>query len=337
VTKPENSKVSLLIRVYNSERYLVPCLESALNQTYSNMEVIAVNDGSTDGSAEILERYSDRIRIVNTAHRGRPAAFNTGISSMTGEWLTSLDSDDIIYPDAVERLVMAAERLNSSSVTRVIPFFDFQILGADGRSTGRTQSYRMDNSMGPIEQGVSMFYTFFGNSSVSILHRSILGEIGGRDETLEYYDDLELNLRLTLVYKYRFHHIPGIIAGVRTHDGQWRSIEGRYNMRKSMLRKTLAGMSEEDRHKYHKIKASKRTGIIGMCRSADRLMGGFAYSGHDSAAARFAADALAALLANPALGRLVDAITYRIRTVKISNSRASSPDHDCRALTSGAS
>jgi len=325
VTKSENSKVSLLIRVYNSERYLAPCLESALSQTYENLEIIAVDDGSTDSSPEILDRYSDRIRIVSTGHAGRAAAYNVGIACMTGEWLTTLDSDDIMYPDAVEQLVRAAERLNSSSATRVIPFFDFQILGADGRPTGRTQSYYMDNSMGPIEQGVSMFYTFFGNSNVSILHRSILEEIGGRDEALELYEDLELNLRLTLVHKYRFHHIPGIIAGVRTHDGQWRSVEGRYNMRKSMLRKTLAGMSEEDRDKYHKMNASKRTSVIGMYRSADRLLGGFAYGRHDRAAARFAADALVALLANPALGRLVDALTYRMRTVKISNGRASPP------------
>jgi len=110
VTKSENSKVSLLIRVYNSERYLVPCLESALNQTYENLEIIAVDDGSTDSSPEILDRYSDRIRIVSTGHAGRAAAYNAAIARMTGEWLATLDSDDMMYPDAVEQVLMHGYR-----------------------------------------------------------------------------------------------------------------------------------------------------------------------------------------------------------------------------------
>ena len=315
-----SGRVSLLIRVYNGEKYLVPCIESALAQTYGNIEVIAVNDGSTDGSAEILGRYSDRIRIVDTEHAGRSAAYNAGIAHMTGEWLAVLDYDDVMYPDAVERLVGAAEGLDSSSATRVIPFFDLQMLGSDGRPNGRTQSYHMDNSMDALEQGASMFIMYFGQMYVSILHRSILEDVGGFDESLGRGEDIEFGMRLTVNHGYRFHHVPGIIYGYRQHGGQGRlGSRERNAMRRRILELTVDRLDGPDRRRY--AEASRRIGrrfvVTSACRRADHTLSSFAYGAHEGTAARLAARALGALLECGPARRLAGLLTYRLRTARI--------------------
>ena len=312
--------MSLLIRVYNGERYLAQSVESALAQTYGNIEIIAVNDGSTDGSAEILERYSDRIMIVNTRHAGRAAAYNVGIAHMTGEWLAEVASDDIMYPDAVERLVGAAERLDSSSTTKTIPFFDMQMLGSDGRPSGRKMLYHMDNSMDAMEQGASMFSMYFGHVCASILHRSILEDVGGFDEDLGRGEDMEFSMRLTINHGYRFHHVPVVIYGYRQHDGQKRlTPRERYDQRYNVWKLTIGNLSGPDRKRY--AEAKRRIGhrfvIISTCRRVEYVLSSFMYGTHDSAVARLAARMLGVLLESRFVRHLVGLLTHHLRTTRV--------------------
>ncbi|MCL2027594.1 MAG: glycosyltransferase [Bacteroidales bacterium] len=104
--------ISVIIPVYNASRYLVACMESCLSQTYRDFEVIAVNDGSTDNSLEILENYAQkdsRITIINKENGGLPRARETGIAKAKGEYIFFLDSDDTITPDALEVLWKEAQ------------------------------------------------------------------------------------------------------------------------------------------------------------------------------------------------------------------------------------
>lgn len=97
--------ISVIIPVYNVERYLRKCLDSVTNQTYKNIEIICVNDGSTDSSPAILEEYAakdSRIVIHNQPNGGLSAARNSGLRIARGEWITGLDSDDWIEPDTCE-------------------------------------------------------------------------------------------------------------------------------------------------------------------------------------------------------------------------------------------
>ena len=110
----EPVKVSVVIPVYNVEPYLEKCMDSVIGQTLRELEIICVNDGSTDGSREILERYAKqdpRIQIVDQVNQGLSAARNTGMDHMTGKYLYFLDSDDYISPDAMERLYEKAEEM----------------------------------------------------------------------------------------------------------------------------------------------------------------------------------------------------------------------------------
>ncbi len=87
--------ISVVIPNYNNSGFLIECLESVLNQTYDNKEVILIDDGSTDESMQVLFPYQDRIRIIATENRGAAAARNTGILSAKGEFISFLDSDDV--------------------------------------------------------------------------------------------------------------------------------------------------------------------------------------------------------------------------------------------------
>ena len=94
--------ISVVIPNHNNSGFLIECIESVLNQTYSNTEVIFIDDGSTDESLQILLPYQDRIKLIATKNRGAAAARNTGILNALGEFIAFLDSDDIWEPDKLE-------------------------------------------------------------------------------------------------------------------------------------------------------------------------------------------------------------------------------------------
>lgn len=108
--------VSVIIPVYNVAKYLDQCLQSVINQSYNDLEIILIDDGSTDESGKMCDKYADidsRIRVVHSANGGLSAARNKGLDIATGEWIMFLDSDDVMYPTAVED--MAATILNTSA------------------------------------------------------------------------------------------------------------------------------------------------------------------------------------------------------------------------------
>lgn len=101
-------QVSIIVPVYNSEKYLRDCLDSILNQTFSDYELILVDDGSTDCSGNICDEYSktdNRICVYHQKNRGQAAARNFAVTVSNAEWLAFVDSDDVIHPQYLERLM----------------------------------------------------------------------------------------------------------------------------------------------------------------------------------------------------------------------------------------
>jgi glycosyltransferase involved in cell wall biosynthesis len=118
-TVPALCKISVIIPVYNVEKYLAQCLDSVINQTYKNIEIICVNDGSTDGSLKILEQYAakdKRIKIISQKNAGLNGARNTGLRNATGTYITFIDSDDWMDLDWVEKAHDAAVANNADLV-----------------------------------------------------------------------------------------------------------------------------------------------------------------------------------------------------------------------------
>lgn len=98
-------KVSVIIPVFNVEKYLAEAIESVLNQTYKNIEIIAINDGSTDYSLQVLERFNDTITILTQENKGPAVALNRGIKAATGEAIALLDGDDIWVDTKIEKQI----------------------------------------------------------------------------------------------------------------------------------------------------------------------------------------------------------------------------------------
>ena len=110
------TKVSIIVPVYNVEKYLKRCLDSLVNQTLKDIEIICVNDGSTDGSLAILDEYvrnDDRIVVINQENSGLSVARNNGIGVAKGEYLGFVDSDDWVSEDYFEKLHNSAIQNNA--------------------------------------------------------------------------------------------------------------------------------------------------------------------------------------------------------------------------------
>ena len=102
----KNNLVSVIVPVYNGEKYVATCLENLLNQTYNNLEIIVVDDGSTDKSAELAACYP--VRIISHEHnKGLSAARNTGIDNATGDFIHFMDVDDLLNTDFYKKMVEA--------------------------------------------------------------------------------------------------------------------------------------------------------------------------------------------------------------------------------------
>jgi len=100
-------KISIVLSNFNYSRFLAASIDSALNQTYPNIEVIVVDDGSTDNSADILQSYSNRVSVYLRPHQGETASRNFGFSQSTGDLVCFLDADDFLAPDAAARVASA--------------------------------------------------------------------------------------------------------------------------------------------------------------------------------------------------------------------------------------
>ncbi|MBR2992903.1 MAG: glycosyltransferase [Clostridiales bacterium] len=111
--------ISVIVPVFNSEKYLGECIESILNQSYSNIEIILVDDGSTDSSLDICQKYAnadDRIKIVNKGHTGVSNTRNIGISLAKGDFITFVDSDDWLDRDYIRTLYDGQKQFESEVV-----------------------------------------------------------------------------------------------------------------------------------------------------------------------------------------------------------------------------
>ena len=155
----QRDTISVIIPAYNCEKYIKNCLESLKHQTYRNLEIIVVNDGSTDNTLNICRemQYNDyRIKIINQENKGVSAARNKGIECATGKYITFVDADDVIEPDMYE--VMQKDiYLNTADIVRVGAYIHDR--------KGHIRHIYNDNSVEII------------NDKSEIIHKFVTGEL----------------------------------------------------------------------------------------------------------------------------------------------------------------
>ncbi len=207
--------VSVVIPVYNGANYVREAIESALNQTYKNIEIIVVNDGSTDNTEEICLSYGDKIRYFAKENGGVSTALNLGIKNMKGEYFSWLSHDDFHYPTKIESQIKAClekkvlmcfsafEYLNDYNKTkftlRVLDYYDYEQV---------TSNYF----------GMLMHLFTLG---ISLIHKSVFAKVGMFDERLRTTQDYDWFIKATQAIKFTYTNEPlGFIREHQTRDSK---------------------------------------------------------------------------------------------------------------------
>jgi len=201
------SAVSIIMSVYNGERYLSEAVNSILNQTFNDFEFIIVNDASTDDIWGILNQYKDkRISIINNIENvGLTKSLNKGIQASKGKYIARMDADDISMPQRIALQVDFMERNENIAILGT----DYYPIDELGR---RTQA-KLDRPITSEEIRKNIFlYNPFIHSSLMI-RKTVLDEFGGYDKRFELAQDYELSLRI--LSRYEGYNLPKILVAFR--------------------------------------------------------------------------------------------------------------------------
>ena len=196
--------VSVVIPVYNAERYIEETLASVLAQTYPQVEIIAVDDGSGDRSVEILRRYGERVRVFTQQNAGAAAARNRGVQEARGKWIAFLDADDLWVPDKLEKQLALKDRFQWS-------YADCEFMG--GVNDGCRDSDFTEKHQGWVIDKL-VCGNFIGTSSL-VIARDVFLEFGGFCEAMSNIEDWELWLRIAPHYEIGF--IDEVLCRYRIH------------------------------------------------------------------------------------------------------------------------
>lgn len=210
-----NDKVSVVIPVYNSEEFLIESLESVLNQTYADIEIIAINDGSTDDSLEILKQYEDKITIINQKNTGLSEAANSAIKTMSGHWLKWLSPDDMLYPNAVKDLVEQAKKLPENTII----YSNWEMI--DKKGDFIRDFYETNyNNLDIFEFNTRLLDGQQININTSLIPALIFRQgclMRSLDDTMVDYDFF---LRAAVLYKMNFYLVEKNLLKYRIHENQ---------------------------------------------------------------------------------------------------------------------
>ena len=211
-------KVSIVIPVYNTEKYIEKCIKSALNQTYDNVEIIVVDDGSTDSTPSLLKKFEDRIKIITKKNGGTASALNHGIKNMSGQWFKWLSADDLLKNDAVEKLILEIKNLGKDAENCIF-YSNYDLI--DENDSVIDEFIEPDyNSLDSFQRNVILLDHFYGNGTTSIMHKSIFEKCGLFDESLGYKDDYEFWLRCCIIFNFKLYLVSENLAQYRIHTEQ---------------------------------------------------------------------------------------------------------------------
>ena len=197
---------------YNAGKFLSESIESVINQSYDDWELIVVDDGSKDDSLKIAKEYeSDKVKVIAQSNSGACVARNRGISEARGEYIKFLDADDILDKDCLKNQIEQIASLNSNQ----IPFGDYDYIDSEGKSL-RSFTFEMEDEL--KADRVAFFYSRWQVLITCPLHRKcLLEKIGGFDESFKRGQEADLHLRLALA-DVEFVHFPCHTFSYREHN-----------------------------------------------------------------------------------------------------------------------
>jgi len=217
MTKNFNPLVSIIIPVYNGSNYMCEAIDSAIAQTYKNVEIIVVNDGSTDNTDEIAKSYGDKIQYYKKENGGVATALNLAIKKSKGEYISWLSHDDMYYPEKVEKQIKELTQLKEGGQEKTILWSNYSLINEKSDITS-TQSFqevhnveKLNYIMYPILKGLIHGCTL-------LIPKKGFEEIGYFDEKLKTTQDYDLWFKMFPHYKLIFSE--DVLVKSRWHDEQ---------------------------------------------------------------------------------------------------------------------
>ena len=203
--------VSVVIPVYNQDRYVAAAIDSVLAQTFRDFEVVVVDDGSTDSTPAVLARYASRIRVIRQRNRGGAAALNTGIRAARGEWIAWLSSDDLWEPAKLERQVEVLHREPRVGMV----YTDYVYVDADGRLLSR-ESFPAPPTRRKVL--LRLIRRCFINGSSTLIRRAVFDAVGWYDEGDRLAPDWDMWFRIAAAFD--IAQVPEPLVRYRIHGEQ---------------------------------------------------------------------------------------------------------------------
>jgi len=208
--------VSIIIPVYNGSNYLKEAIDSALNQTYGNLEVLVINDGSCDEGQtdQIALSYGDRIKYFSKPNGGVASALNLGIEQMLGEYFSWLSHDDMYFPDKISAQI---ELLSNVEDKSTIAFSGWTIIDDIGKSMHQVLPLKKYTDR---QLSISLFALLHGqiNGCSLLIHRSHFERVGIFNEKLPTTQDFDLWFRIMRETNMICH--PDALSMIRIHGEQ---------------------------------------------------------------------------------------------------------------------
>jgi glycosyltransferase involved in cell wall biosynthesis len=203
-------RVTVVIPTYNRAHYLSDAIHSALNQTLDDLEVVVVDDGSTDATAELMSAIGDRrVRYLRQPHRGISAAMNAGMRLARGEYVARLDSDDLWLPGMLAALVGVLDAQAEFGVA----YGKGQAMDSQGHALAHTQGMA---GRFPGESLRSLVYDDCTCNVALVARRECFDRVGFYDEALAANEDWDMWLRVARYYRFCF--IDKVFVRIRWHD-----------------------------------------------------------------------------------------------------------------------
>lgn len=217
-----NPKVSIIIPVYNGEKYVSLAIDSALRQTYTNLEVIVVNDGSKDNTDKICKSYGNKIKYIKKENGGVSSALNEGIKNMSGDYFSWLSHDDLYYPEKVEIEINYLKE-NNLLYTNTIVYSNYSLVDAVGTHLGDrifdSRSLNIDSAYAILKGGI--------NGLTLLIPKKAFFDVSLFDEKLRCVQDYQLWFTF-YKYGYNFVHIPNVLTVTRIHKESDTNTNSRY-------------------------------------------------------------------------------------------------------------
>lgn len=212
-------KVSIIITVYNGSEYISQAIDSALSQSYSNIEVIVVNDGSSDGGKTdaICKQYGDKIRYFIKENGKCSSALNYGISKMTGEFFSWLSHDDLYCVDKIEKQINVIQNCNIDTNKTIIGCAS-SLIDKNGKHFQNRKNTR-NGFVDSKREIKDLFFKSTPNGNSFLISKNILQAVGDFDTSLVFINDLDYWLRVALK-GFNFYFLPEPLAKTRIHAAQ---------------------------------------------------------------------------------------------------------------------